>query len=295
MSRLIHRLRFAFKLQDILDVLHFSKGTYEYWEGRLNRQDRDAELVTLIRQIRKENNDYGYRRVTGALRAQGVIVNKKRIQRIMAKLGMQVKSFVPSQTDTYHSYRGTIGKVSKNRLRRHFRTSVCHQKIVTDTSELTYLVRQADGCWQKHGLFLDAFMDLYNSEIIAYRISDHPNEQAILDGLNEAIRKTSDCPYRRTFHSDQGGDYQEKQYCQLLKHHRIFQSMSRKGNCFDNAVIENFFSLLKREMYYGRDFRNYETLKEAIEQYIDYYNCRRIKEKLGWRSPVAYRESTQGR
>lgn len=268
MSRLIHRLRFAFKLQDILDVLHFSKGTYEYWEGRLNRQDRDAELVTLIRQIRKENNDYGYRRVTGALRAQGVIVNKKRVQRIMAKLGMQVKTFVPSQTDTYHSYRGTIGKVSKNRLRRHFRTSVCHQKIVTDTSELTYLVRQADGCWQKHGLFLDAFMDLYNSEIIAYRISDH---------------------------SDQGGDYQEKQYCQLLKHHRIFQSMSRKGNCFDNAVIENFFSLLKREMYYGRDFRNYETLKEAIEQYIDYYNCRRIKEKLGWRSPVAYRESTQGR
>ena len=110
-----------------------------------------------------------------------------------------------------------------------------------------------------------------------------------MDALNKAIEVTSDCPYRRTFHSDQGWAYQMKTYSNRLKEEKIFQSMSRKGNCHDNSVMENFFGLLKQEIYYGVTYYGYDELKMAIEKYIQYYNERRIKEKLGWMSPVQYR------
>ena len=106
-----------------------------------------------------------------------------------------------------------------------------------------------------------------------------------MNALEEAIEITSDCPYRRTFHSDQGWAYQMKVYSHRLKEERIFQSMSRKGNCHDNSVMENFFGLLKQEIYYS-----YEELKSEIERYIKYYNNDRIKERLGWMSLVEYRE-----
>lgn len=136
-------------------------------------------------------------------------------------------------------------------------------------------------------------MDLYNSEIIAYRISENPNALAIMEGLEEAILRTSDCPYRRTFHSDQGWGYQMKQYSKKLKEHRIFQSMSRKGNCLDNSVMENFFGLLKQEIFHGRTYHNFEELKIAIDKYIYYYNNERMKQKLNWQSPVQFRQSQE--
>ena len=111
----------------------------------------------------------------------------------------------------------------------------------------------------------------------------------IMSALKEAISITSDCPYRRTFHSDRGWAYQMNAYTHKLKEHRIFQSMSRKGNCYDNSVMENFFGILKQEMYYGTVYYSYEELKETIEKYIIYYNEQRIKQKLGWMSPVEYR------
>jgi len=132
-------------------------------------------------------------------------------------------------------------------------------------------------------------MDMYNLEIISYRISKQPNGEAIMSGLSEAIEKTNDCKFRRTFHSDQGWAYQMKAYGRTLKENRIFQSMSRKGNCFDNSPMENFFGILKQEMYYGEVYCSFEELKTAIEKYIKYYNEKRIKEKLGWCSPVEYR------
>ena len=112
-----------------------------------------------------------------------------------------------------------------------------------------------------------------------------------MGALTQAIEITSDCPYRRTFHSDQGWAYQMKAYTHTLKETRIFQSMSRKGNCLDNSVMENFFGIMKQEMYYGLVYYSYDELKEAIEKYIKYYNEHRIKEKLGWMSPVEYRLS----
>lgn len=140
-------------------------------------------------------------------------------------------------------------------------------------------------------LYLDPFMDLYNLEIISFKISPQPNRVTMLEALKAAIEAPKDCPYRRTFHSDRGWGYQMKECQALLKEHKIFQSISRKGNCYDNAPFENFFSVMKREMYYGKIYRSYRELESAITNYIRYYNEERIKEKLNWQSPVEDRKT----
>lgn len=261
-----------------------------YWQKRFDRENPDQELERAILQIRKNNKDFGYRRIYGALRKQGLIVNKKRVQRIMQKLGLQVTSFT-RKSRKYSSYRGKVGKVTSNRIHRRFKTHIPHQKITTDTSEFKYYEVDEKGKMIIKKLYLDPFMDMCNSEIISYGISERPSAESIMIALNKAIEITSDCKYRRTFHSDQGWAYQMKTYVHKLKENRIFQSMSRKGNCHDNSIMENFFGIMKQEMYYGVTYYSYEELKIAIENYIKYYNEQRIKEKLGWMSPVEYRLS----
>ena len=140
-------------------------------------------------------------------------------------------------------------------------------------------------------LHLDPFLDMFNGEVLSYSISQTPSAGSILSAQKQAIAITADCPYRRTFHSDRGWAYQMSAYAHVLRDNKIFQSMSHKGNCYDNSIMENFFGILKQEMYYGISYFSFDELKHAIEQYIRYYNEKRIKEKLGWMSPVGYRIS----
>ena len=259
-----------------------------YWQKRFDRKAPNQELEQTILEIRKENKDFGYRRIYGELRKKGIIINKKRVQRIVQKLGIQVTSFT-RKSRKYSSYKGKVGKIAPNRIHRRFETHIPHQKITTDTSEFKYYDLDDKGRMVIKKLYLDPFMDMCNREIISFSISQRPSAENIMKALNEALEITNDCPYRRTFHSDQGWAYQMKAYVRTLNEHRIFQSMSRKGNCHDNSVMENFFGIMKQEMYYGMVYYSYEELKEAIEKYIKYYNEKRIKEKLGWMSPVEYR------
>ncbi|BAH08098.1 hypothetical protein CKR_3047 [Clostridium kluyveri NBRC 12016] len=259
-----------------------------YWQQRFNRKNPDEELEQLILQIRKEHKDFGYRRIYGKLQKQGIAVNHKKVQRIVQKLGVQVTSFT-RKSRKYSSYKGKVGKVTPNRLRRRFGTSIPYQKITTDTSEFKYYEVDEKGRMAIKKLYLDPFMDLYNREIISYGISQNPSAVNIMNALNKAIEITADCKYRRTFHSDQGWTYQMKAYAHALEANRIYQSMSRKGNCHDNSVMENFFGIMKQEMYYGVVYYSYDELKSAIEEYIRYYNERRIKQSLNWMSPVEYR------
>ena len=261
-----------------------------YWQKRFDKENPDQELEEKILKIRKDNKDFGYRRIYGQLRKEGLVVNKKRVQRIVQRLGLQVKSFT-RKSRKYSSYKGKVGHVAPNRIHRRFETHIPHQKITTDTSEFKYYEVDEKGRMAIKKLYLDPFMDLCNREIISYIISNRPSAQNIMKALNEAIAITSDCPYRRTFHSDQGWAYQMKTYVHTLEENKIFQSMSRKGNCHDNAVMENFFGIMKQEMYYGKIYYSYDELKTSIEKYINYYNEQRIKEKLGWMSPVEYRLS----
>ncbi len=266
------------------------KATYMYWQKRFDRENPDAELEAKMLKIREEHKDYGYRRMKAELQNQGYLVNKKKVQRLMRKLNLQVTSFT-RKSRKYSSYRGKIGKVAPNRIKRRFHTTIPHQKITTDTSEFKYYEIDNKGRMITKKLYLDPFMDMFNGEIISFGIDKHPSAESVLNALEDAIAVTADCRYRRTFHSDQGWAYQMKAYSRRLEEERIFQSMSRKGNCHDNSVMENFFGILKQEIYYGVVYYSYDELKEAIEEYIKYYNEKRIKEKLGWLSPVQYRQS----
>ena len=129
---------------------------------------------------------------------------------------------------------------------------------------------------------------MYNGEIISYNISEHPVLNQVLDMLDQAFLKIPD-DTNLIFHSDQGWQYQHKQYQKRLQEKGIRQSMSRKGNCLDNSVMENFFGLLKSELLYLREFSSVEEFRVELEKYIDYYNNKRIKNKLKGLSPVQYR------
>ena len=206
----------------------------------------------------------------------------------MQKLGYQVTSFT-RKSRRYNSYKGNVGKIAPNRINRRFSTSVPHQKITTDTTEFKYYEIDNKSRMVIKKLYLDPFLDMFNGEILSYSITQAPSAIGILSAQKKAIEITSDCIYRRTFHSDRGWAYQMGAYSSALRENKIFQSMSRKGNCYDNSVMENFFGILKQEMYYGTTYYSFDEIKEAIEKYIKYYNEKRIKEKLGGMSPVEYR------
>ena len=261
-----------------------------YWQKRFDKEDPNAELENIIMEIRKNNKDFGYRRIYGELRKRGMIINHKKVQRIIQKLGLQVTSFT-RKSRKYNSYKGNIGRIAPNRIQRRFHTSIPHQKITTDTTEFKYYEVDDKGRMNIKKLYLDPFMDMFNGEIVSYGIDKQPSANSVMSALNKAIETTSDCKYRRTFHSDRGWAYQMYAYSGTLKANKIYQSMSRKGNCYDNSVMENFFGIMKQEMYYGCVYYSYEELKETIEKYIDYYNNQRIKQKLSWMSPVEYRLS----
>lgn len=261
-----------------------------YWQKRFERENPNQALEEAILKIREKHENYGYRRIHAALKKDGWQINKKKVQRIVQKLSLQVTSF-GRKSRKYNSYKGNVGKTAPNRVRRRFFSTIPHQKITTDTSEFKYYELDAQGNMRIHKAYFDPFMDLYNTEILCYGLTESPSGETIMETLREAIRITDDCEFRRTFHSDQGWAYQMTAYAYELKEHKIYQSMSRKGNCLDNAQIENFFAIMKQEMYYGKVFHSFEELKTAIDSYIKYYNEERIKERLGWKSPIQYRLS----
>lgn len=182
----------------------------------------------------------------------------------------------------YSSYKGTIGKVADNILNRNFKADKPNQKWVTDVTEFKV---------NEEKLYLSPIVDLYNGEIISYNLSKHSNFNQILDMLKKAFKKIPNNT-NLILHSDQGWQYQMKQYQAKLKKKGIIQSMSRKGNCIDNSCAENFFGILKSELFYINEYKTIDELEKDIHEYIKYYNNNRIKSKLKM-SPVNYRTHSQ--
>ena len=247
-----------------------------YWQQRLDRPNKDEQVEKKILEIRKDNPNYGYRRITAMLKKTELLINKKKVQRLVQKLKLQVTSF-SRKTRTYSSYKGTIGKVADNEINRNFKVGEPYTYITTDTTEFKYLEKDTKGNYQVKKLYLNPYLDMYNSEIISYEISKHPTLEPILKALEKAIEITSINKEERIFHSDQGWAYQIKQYTSRLEAEGITQSMSRKGNCLDNSPMENFFGILKQEIYYGKKFNSYEELKETIK--IRIFKSNRIQRK----------------
>ena len=179
----------------------------------------------------------------------------------------------------YRSYKGEIGKVAPNILNRDFTTTGPDQKWATDVTQINIGM---DKC------YLSPVLDMYNGEIVSYTISDHPDLKMVIDMLGKAFAKGRT---RRglILHSDQGWQYQHAIYQKSLRDHEIIQSMSRKGNCLDNAMMENFFGIMKSELLYPNPFRDMNHFKAELRKYIEYYNNDRIKLRLKGMSPVQYR------
>lgn len=209
------------------------------------------------------------------LHNRGYQINHKTVQRLMRELNLKCMVRIKK----YRSYKGEIGKIAPNILKRDFHASAPNQKWTTDITEFSLFGAK---------LYLSPILDMYNGEIISYNISERPVLGQVRDMLDKAFEKIPDNT-NLIFHSDQGWQYQHKQYQKRLKDKGIQQSMSRKGNCLDNSVMENFFGLLKSELLYLKDFESVEEFKVELEDYINYYNNKRIKEKLKRLSPVQYR------
>jgi len=263
-----------------------------YWQKRLNEADPDEEIQKEISEISKEHKgNYGYRRITLELRKRGFIVNHKKVLRVMRVLGITCTKFT-RKSRKYSSYRGKIGETATNRINRRFNTPFPLQKVTTDTTEFKYYTRGEDNQVSIKKAYLDPYLDMFNGEILSYRLSKKPNAKAVLDGLNEVIERVKHAQFRMTIHTDQGWAYQMNAFTKTLNKHKIFQSMSRRGNCLDNSPMENFFGIMKQEMYYGIVYESFEALEHAVNEYIYYYNHKRIKEKLTGMSPVEYRKQT---
>lgn len=253
-----------------------ARSTYYYCLKQSARSDKYVELKTKINQIyHKHKGRYGYRRITLTLRQQGLLVNHKTVLRIMSLNGL--KSLV--RIKKYKSYKGVQGKIARNLLKRNFVASKPNQKWVTDVTEFKVAGQK---------LYLSPIMDLYNGEIISYNLSRQPSGKQTMEMLTDAV-KLLPSKHRLILHSDQGWQYQQPAWQLMLKSNKIRQSMSRKGNCLDNAAMENFFSIIKSELYYLQKFNSVEVLRKRIVEYIDYYNNQRIKLKLNGLSPVQYR------
>lgn len=273
---MIWELRHKHKISLLLEVSELARATYYYHLKRRATPEKYGEVKEQITTIYHEHRGrYGYRRITLELRSRGYGINHKTVQRLMHQLGIQCKV----RMKKYRSYRGDIGKVAPNLLERDFSTTAPNQKWVTDVTEFKLFSEKR---------YLSPILDLHSGYIVSYIISERPTLDAVLamvQGALPALRDGGEV----ILHSDQGWQYQHRHYQKLLSNHGMIQSMSRKGNCLDNAVIENFFGLLKSELLYLQDFDSMEHFEKELIVYLDYYNNKRIKEKLKGLPPALHR------
>lgn len=275
----------GFRLDLLLETAHLARSTYYYQLKQLDGHDKDKEIKGEIQEIYYEHKgNYGYRRITLELRNRGFVVNHKKVQRLMKILGLSAQI---RRKRKYSSYQGEVGKKADNLIQRQFEASKPMEKCYTDVTEFAI-----PNSTQK--LYLSPILDGFNSEIIAYNLSTSPNLEQVKAMLDQAFTEEH---YENTIlHSDQGWQYQHQYYHQFLEDKGIQPSMSRKGNSPDNGMMESFFGILKSEMFYGyeKTFHSLEQLEQAIVDYIDYYNNKRIKVKLKGLSPVQYRTKSFG-
>ncbi|MCA8038070.1 MULTISPECIES: IS3 family transposase [Burkholderia] len=280
-AQIVRELRQHHPVAALLKAAGLARSTFYYQLGTLNVGDRHADLKARIRAVFDHHKGrYGYRRVTAAIRQTGHLVNHKAVQRLMQQL--QLKSLL--RPKKYRSWRGEVGKVAPNLLQRQFSATQANQKWVTDVTEFNVGGQK---------LYLSPVMDLYNGEIVAYQMDRRPSFELVSSMLKKALAKLKRTD-RPLLHSDQGWQYRMPAFRRQLKRRKLTQSMSRKGNCLDNAAMESFFGTLKSECYKGHRFTCVEHLRDTLERYIHYYNHERIKLKLKGLSPVQYRTQPLG-
>lgn len=272
----MQELRQEYPLAGLLKVAGLARSSFYYQQNLARAVDKHASLKIRIRSIFEQHKGrYGYRRIAAAIRREGTIVNHKAVQRLMRDLGL--KSRV--RPKKYRAYHGEVGRAAPNILERQFKAKRPNQKWVTDVTEFNVGGQK---------LYLSPILDLYNGEIVAFETARRPLFKMIGGMLRRGFSRLG--PHDRPLlHSDQGWQYQMPLYREALQKQAVIQSMSRRGNCLDNAAMESFFGTLKAEFYHLEQFRDLNELQAGLRRYIRYYNHDRIKLKLGGLSPVEYR------
>ena len=263
--QVVQKLRQKHSLFLLLEIAQLPRATFYYHAKNMQKPDKYVDVKAEISAIYHENRGrYGYRRITIALHNRGIFLNHKTVQRLMKQMGLVCRV----KAKKYRSYKGEVGKIAPNLLNRDFHAENPNQKWVTDVTLI---------------------LDLHNGYLVSYTLSERPVLSMVTTMLDKAFKTIPDVK-GMILHSDQGWQYQHKQYQRMLREKGIHQSMSRKGNCLDNAVMENFFGLLKSELLYLQEFKSMEHFKGELLDYLDYYNNRRIKAKLKGLPPAIHRQ-----
>lgn len=277
---MIHELRHEFKVVDLIQVAAIPRSTYYYWVKHRKRPDKYKEAKEAISVIfHAHKGRYGHRNIHIELGKQGIQLDPKTVLKLMNAIGLTCRV----RMKKYRSYRGSVGKIAPNVLERDFSAEKPNQKWVTDVTEFALFGQK---------LYLSPVLDLFNSEIIAYTVQSRPTYDLVATMLDQAFERLGP-EDELVLHSDQGWHYQMGTYQKALASRNITQSMSRKGNCLDNAVIENFFGILKTELLYLQEFESVDHFRQELEDYMAYYNEKRMKTKLKNMSPVDYRTHVQ--
>jgi transposase InsO family protein len=260
----------------LLDISSLPKSTYYYHNTNKKMKD-DNKLIEVIREICDKNKRrYGYRKVVMILKNQyDLTVNHKKVLRIMREHNLLSRV----KRKRYNSYKGEKSEIADNILNRDFKSAQINKKWVTDITEFKIRNKR---------VYLSPIMDLYSSDVISYKVSLSPSVDIVMKMLEDSIEKQENIE-GLIIHTDQGFQYQNKRFSNYLKENGIIQSMSRKGNCYDNAVIENFFGILKSEFYYLEDFEDVADFKIKLAEYIEWYNNERISTKLKGMTPASAR------
>ncbi|WP_408929405.1 IS3 family transposase [Corynebacterium marquesiae] len=265
------------RLEYLLEAAGMPRATFFYHQKRLSEPDKHAAIKDAIRESFEVNKHrYGYRRVLLDLRNKGWVVNHKLVYKLMRQMGLRAKI---RQRKPYISYAGTKSRIADNKLDRKFTPDTPNTVFVSDVTEFRVAGRK---------VYLSPVMDLFDRSIVAYTVATSPTAAFTAESLTKAIAACAPKP-GWMMHTDQGFQYQHSSWRNLISDNGGVQSMSRKANCYDNAVMENFFGHLKTEMYHGEVFDTVKDFNQAIEDYIQWYNTERIQQRLKGLTPMHYR------
>lgn len=270
-------LKASHSLPLLLQAAGLPRSTFFHRQAALQTPDRHAELRAQIHEaFTQAKGRYGHRRIHAVLRRQGWQIARKTVLKLMREQNLVCKVRTRSK---YSSYKGKVGKIADNLLKREFDTDAPNTKWVTDVTEFKIAERK---------IYLSPVLDLFDRSIVSYSVSESPTVAFTTESLIEAISTLApgEAPM---VHSDQGFQYQHASWQKLLTDAEMTQSMSRKGNCLDNSVMENFFGHLKEEMFHRQKFTGIDEFRTELDDYIHWYNNDRISLTLQCLSPMEYR------
>ena len=273
---LVELLGKKYTVKAILGVLGVPRSTYYRWlKGIREHKNEHEDLIIQICKDTKYRN--GHRKIKAILKHEHKInLNRNTVQRIMQKHHLQCKVKPKRKWKS----QGESEVIAPNLLNRDFSASKPNEKWVTDITYIQY---------GSMNLYLSTIMDLYNNEIVAYKLYNHQQSPLVIDTLKEALEKRNNVE-DVIIHSDQGSVYTSYDFQNLVKERNLVSSMSRRGNCWDNAVIESFHSNLKSEEFQYCKFNSLPIIEvvKKVDNFIKHYNEERIQEKLGYLTPKEY-------